>query len=161
MKRLPFTAVVAIAVGASFAPNVSADAPPDQYAPFNYQDRRITDQHTKLVWERAISTTPLTTTIDAYCLAPTRLPTVKELLTLVDETPSLTYDDVAQQNVKVHIDQNAFSYRQGYVRTDKPFCTQTLDSSAANRYVVDFGTGLAQMQGSTAPCYARCVHFVP
>ncbi len=154
MKRsLPFVTVVGL--GASLAFNVSADAPQGQYANFTYLDVRITDNFTHLVWDRAVSA-PLSdaTQIGQYCVAPTRLPTVKELLTLVDETPSLTYDSAAQKNVDVQIDLNAFPN----TKVDAPYCTQTFDTSSGLRFVVDFGNG--QASAAVKACRVRCVHYV-
>jgi hypothetical protein len=159
MKK-PLPAVVLVAVSATLALKVSADAPSTQYAPFNYTDPSIVDQQTHLAWDRRISS-PLTTSIqiETYCIAPSRLPTVKELLTLVDETPHLDYDQAQKKNVSVHIDRDAFPYSLGYMSVDAPFCTQTRDPTTSFRFVVDFATGGAL--ATAAACRVRCVQVLP
>ena len=74
---------------------VRADAPADQYLPFDSTDTTITDNFTKLTWSRtpyggAVPTA--VTYLDAAAVAcpassGTRVPTLKELLTLIDESP--------------------------------------------------------------------------
>jgi hypothetical protein len=148
------------AVASTIALTVSGQADPDQYANFTKDDARITDKYTHLVWERQDSPVIAdAATIDAYCAGNTRLPTVKELLTLFDETPTKTYDPNAQKTIYVHIDQDAFSNFIGYVSIDAPYCTQTKSPSGGGRFVVDFGTGTALP--NSAPCHVRCVRYAP
>ncbi len=159
-RRLPYLAVLAIS--GTCALRVSADAPTHQYKDFNYLDRRIIDLSTHLHWERAISAPLLEPQIDAYCVAPTRLPTVKELLTLFDEVPNVAYDSSKSPpgNVVAHIDLNAFPIdpMYGFMKVDVPFCTQTKNSGGL-RFTVDFGQG-GLTQPTAPPCRVRCVQYV-
>ena len=77
-------ATVPIVLALAVTP-VMADAPPDQYSPFVRTDNIIQDRFTGLTWQRAISgPSPHAA---ATCPIGYHLPTVKELLTLVDEEP--------------------------------------------------------------------------
>jgi hypothetical protein len=152
-KSLVFLAVVS--VGVSFAIPGQAIAPPDQYAFFTSGDVRITDNYTHLVWDRAGSAAySATNLIEGYCVWPSRLPTVKELLTLVDEEPNLRYDQTQGKNVTYYTDPEVFPD----IAVDAPYCTQTFVVGGANRFTVDFANGKAAADGRA--CHVRCVHYV-
>jgi hypothetical protein len=152
-KRLASLAVVA--VGVSFAVPGQAIAPQDQYAFFTSGDVRITDNYTHLVWDRS-SSPPFTdpNLIGSYCVWPSRLPTVKELLTIVDEDPNLRYDSAQGKNVTYYTDPEVFPD----IKVDAPYCTQTFLVGGTTRFTVDFANGKAAADGRA--CHVRCVHYV-
>jgi hypothetical protein len=80
MKRglARLVAVAAIAV----VPRAVADAPPGRYV---IDADTVKDTKTGLVWKRAVSSQPSLETATAFCVAPFRVPEIKELATLVDE----------------------------------------------------------------------------
>jgi hypothetical protein len=141
-----------------------ADAPGDQYTLFNASSQSITDNFTKLVWERQAPTQPMT--FDAaisYCAglsldgyAPWRVPSYKELLTLVDESPHLEYQ--AGALVTVAIDGNAFPPPTPVA----PYFYWTSSISPVDTttaYVVNFTDGVAHTTNfSQSSEYVRCVH---
>ena len=102
---LPSIALVGILLTAS----ARADAPATQYSPFDKTDTTIRDPHTRLVWQRyvpAVSSTAPIAAEEANCqkaMTPTyvgRLPTVKELLTLVDEDRHLEVGTSTQASLR-------------------------------------------------------------
>jgi len=131
------------------------DAPSDQYAAFNSQDPTITDNKTALVWERyaVVRTAGVAST---HCNGltlngvPARLPTVKELLTLVDEVPHDEFDGPRA------IDRNAFPGTP----ISAPFVT--LGGDSKHNWVVHFDTGSVEMLTSLpTPLAVRCVYAKP
>lgn len=97
---------------------VHASAPGDQYEFFTPTDETITDRKTKLVWQRRVEGGLVTfeqaglDCAEFYALpgqvdqGQWRLPTVKELMTLVDEQMYGTFE--GGQIVYRPIDRNAF-----------------------------------------------------
>jgi hypothetical protein len=87
----------------------SADAPSDQYDSFSPQASDITDHYARLDWQRIIapSMVPYPQAITA-CPFPQRLPTFRELLTLVDENPHDEWDQSSGTTSLRYIDKNAF-----------------------------------------------------
>jgi hypothetical protein len=153
MKRRSVT-TAALFITVAWSLSAAADAPtsgPDQqYADFASADTSITDQWTKLVWDRtALKTFALAS---ASCPAGLRVPTVKELLTLVDEAPHFDYD--VNKLVQKNIDQRAFSNTPGSF----PFWTSTPYQSNQH-WTVDFTTGETghTLDGDTR--FVRCVRF--
>jgi hypothetical protein len=157
-------AVLTIGVPAVAAPvNNEPGAPADQYETFTRTDLVVTDRKTRLVWARIVSrNVPFAQTADA-CLQRSelasvdrRLPTVKELLTLVDEFPHDKYDN--GQNLKRAIDRDAFDGGSFLTPTDKPYWTST-DAGLDRKWVVDFTTGevYAQTFKSGETAHVRCV----
>lgn len=112
----------------------------------------VTDNWTRLTWQRTSSSAPLAhADAVAYCaqLGAFRLPTLKELLTLVDPT-----------NFDPAIDYNAFpATPSGY------FCSSTPELPLSGNYLLasfDFGRSQTQslvgnLGGVGVPCYVRCV----
>lgn len=150
-----------VAAAASFvflSVTANADAPPDQYDTFGKTTVRIRDRWTLLRWDRFDVTMHTGTLADdeKFCQsapslgAPGRLPTVKELLTLVDETP---HDEVSTGTGKAEpraIDRNAFPATP----VDLPYATT---SGLPNEFwLVDFSTGVVTV-GTAVPHYVRCV----
>lgn len=140
-----------------------ADAPPDQYYFFSSGDPVIIDNYTGLIWERFPSST--TTSFDfasSHCQTLSlsaypsgwRVPSYKELLTLVDEHPHVEYS--GGQLVPHAIDPNAFP--QTLVET--PYWTSSIypDASQSKAYIVDFRDGQASYDLFGQPHHVRCVH---
>ena len=135
-----------------------ADAPPDQYDTFGKTTDHIRDRHTLLQWDRfdlTVRTTQLSDD-EKFCQAratlggPGRLPTVKELLTLVDETPHDEIADGGTASARA-IDRNAFPATpvdHDYASTD----------GKNGFWLVDFHSGVVTV-ASSAPTehYVRCV----
>jgi hypothetical protein len=139
----------------------TADAPrdPAQYEQFDRYSTEIEDHFTKLVWDRfGVLKDKKQSEGDFYCSATVfpgagRLPTVKELLTLVDEEPHEEHDSsVNPPKVFKTIDQGAFPDTP----TQKPYWTSTL---AANGQVftVNFATGKTELRSKDDLAYTRCV----
>ena len=160
-SRLRF-ATRGLVLGLLVALPVAADqppgAPPGQYDTFDSQARRIRDKKTGLVWERSVSPAPVDfATAQATCTGGTRLPTLKELLTLVDEQPHLDYDLTLNANVKKYIDPQAFGEE---TPIDAPYWTSSMNG-ASRVWTVDFGSGETHDEGTTFDAYVRCVRFQP
>ncbi len=158
MKRLPL-AIPILLLGVALAPAVSADAPvggPDQqYANFVRTDSIITDRWTKLQWERPVPARKTFDEAKAYCKAPMRLPSLKELLTLVDEEGHEFYDEDKLAVGRRYIDRLAFPNTPA-----EPFWTSSRKGSG-DYWTVDFATGETGFSASTTPRRVRCVHYVP
>jgi hypothetical protein len=119
-----------------------ADAPADQYEQFDRDSTSIKDAHTLLQWERRPAPTPF---------SGGRLPTVKELLTIVDEAPHDEY--VAPSVVSKFIDGLAFPDTP----VDRPYWTSS-PGEPGLVWAVDFGTGLmTPLSATTGQAYARCL----
>ncbi len=140
------------------------EAPADQYKTFGPLTDTIEDRYTNLVWQRVpvVIADRTYATADNTCRTLTlsgfnwRMPTIGELLTLVDEQPHLAHDSVLHIDTERFIDPNAFP--------DTPaehflvFSTDPL-----NRFwFVDFGTGMAGVESKpdvTRKYYVRCVKY--
>jgi hypothetical protein len=141
-----------------------ADAPPDQYGLFSSSTLTIFDNYTLLRWQRAAPTTQYDFNgASAYCQALSldgyvnwRVPSYKELMTLVDEHPHFEYDNGSL--VAHAIDPNAFP--QTAVQTF--YWTSSEVPQAVPPpiygYAVNFGDGTGQQAGLTQTLYVRCVH---
>ena len=153
MKHAFLLGAAAILLTSTF---VRADAPADQYAPFDSSDTTIVDNYTKLTWNRAVGGPGTFFSAQAMCGGGTRLPTVKELLTLVDESPH-DYELVDGSNPNRYIDGSAF--RQTPV--DEPFWTETIIAKSggvtSSVLAVSFGNGGAVPLNVSANAYFRCV----
>jgi hypothetical protein len=150
MKHRPL-AFVALAL---FALPVMADAPPDQYRPFVRTDPEVRDAQTGLIWLRA-PTQPVTFG-GALAACPTgivtyRLPTMKELLTIVDEEPHDEYENGAL--VPKAIDGNAFPSTPAVLFWSGS--SNAVDPTTA--WAVDFMTGVATLHPKTETHPVRCV----
>jgi hypothetical protein len=158
MKRSLFVRLTCFAAVALAAHVVSAAAPPGQYKRFDVNATTICDQETGLRWARAV--VPPTTFAGAQtaCAAPRRLPTAKELLTLVDEDRHS--EQRLGQEVNIAIDGAAFPDTP----VDRAFWTQTRTADLGILITVDFGSGETgtskEAPGSENERYARCVQFV-
>ena len=139
-----------------------ADAPPLQYLGFDHDAVEITDRQTTLVWARS-SVLKFTTPGDgrSFCdltVFPKmngRVPTVKELLTLVDEEPHVEYDSrYGPPFVQKSIDPLAFA--DSRTPTDKPYWTSTA-APGGKFWTVDFTTGKTEARTAPESLYVRCV----
>lgn len=149
MRTAPFAAIVLAAALAE------ANAPGDQYAVFNAAQTFIIDNKTSLEWQRFVSSQKVDHgTAQTACTNAGinyRLPTVRELLTLVDEDPDYTWDPDAQMQVPTHIDPNAFPGTPSDV-----FWTMSPGPIGIGSFkVVDFASG--ETSSLTSAAYVRCV----
>lgn len=141
----------------------SADAPKDQYDVFDSQNATIHDQYTRLEWERFPEQMPdgggkggeeTQAVMRQRCMflgADWRLPTVKELLTIVDEDPHRLYDDggIAYR----WIDRYAFP-----TAAPAPYWSSSrVTGPAGKAWAVDFSSGLPTIESPTAALHGRCV----
>jgi hypothetical protein len=143
-----------------------ADAPMSQYQQFDLTNQTIFDQFTRLKWERYASSS--TYTFDqaaAYCASGThgegttgwRVPSYKELLTIVDEAPHDEYENL-QINPKWY-DYNAFFGTP----VDAPYWSSSLapplnPADPPSAFSVDFGNGHGQRTLTRLASHVRCVH---
>jgi hypothetical protein len=138
-----------------------ADAPTDQYQFFFSGTLSIYDNYTKLRWERAPSTLKYsfqdaathcqTLSLDTY--VDWRVPSYKEILTLVDEHPHVEYENGGL--VPHAIDPNAFPG----TLVDQPYWTSSMypDPSQNYAYAVTFRDGEALQTQISTQLYVRCV----
>ena len=141
-----------VTLTAAFA--ARADAPLDQYLTFPPNDPTIIDRQTGLTWQRAPMGPMDVTAASTACAGVTlpgnwRLPTMKELLTIVDETPHKEHDDGGGEPER-YIDPNAF-----FGTPAAKFISADSDTSRA--WYVDFGTGGAGFDPLPLTYYVRCV----
>lgn len=162
MKQAVLRVAISSAAVLVVASIARADAPPGQYGLFNGTDVYILDSKTGLRWERFPTSTQMKF-VDAATHCSTlslgvfssgwRVPSYKELLTIVDEQPHLEYRGSAL--VSVAIDGNAFPQTP----VDNYFWTSSVfPQDSTFGYAVIFSTGQAfqNTQGNSA--YVRCVH---
>lgn len=129
---------------------VSADAPLTQYKAFTQRDTQIEDAFTKLKWDRNVfGPANHATATTVLCPGNNRLPTLKELLSLVDEDVHEEYEGT--QRVLKAIDQRAFPNTP----VDAPYWTSTEEGTSA--WTVDFRTGETQLALKTDTRRVRCV----
>jgi hypothetical protein len=135
--------------------------PDRQYEFFTVYDQMIQDRFTKLRWRRRVPTATASqkqAATDCATIPPAgswRLPTVKELLTIVDEDPNAEYDEKALKTLPKYIDKGVFPETP----TDAGFWTSTEDpSSTARVFTVDFGSGVVNSESKINTLgYYRCV----
>src|SRR5688572_14843597 len=140
-----------------FAVPAIANAPPDQYDQFDRFSTSIKDAFTKLEWERRPQTSGLAFNVASLrCTSGTvfsggRLPTVKELLTIVDEEPHEEYE--AGAVVTKMVDDLAFPDTP----VGLPYWTST-PAGAGKVWTVDFRTGaMTAADTATGSNHVRCV----
>ena len=168
MKARPaLRATLAASAVVVLATLARADAPGDQYNLFNGNSDIIQDVRTGLTWQREPSPTAVSFTDAAVvCQALSldtftsgwRVPSYKELLTLVDEAPHVEYE--GSMLVTKWIDGNAFL---GDARSPVSLGGYWTSSAYPGTppmyaYTVDFRSGISQAQYMTTPEYVRCVH---
>lgn len=145
-----FLSVVALA---AFSSKGMATAPADQYERFGPTSDVIVDTKTQLRWQRFVKDEGVTAA-NAVCVPPDgggffRLPTVKELQTLVDEVP--TVDGSTYR----YLDPNAFPASMSKVTL--PYWTSTNVGQTTQRFVVDFATGATRAAAPETSAFVRCV----
>jgi len=143
-----------------------ADAPPGQYDNFDGADIVITDAKTGLIWQRTVTTTTGFAGALASCsglslgsyTSQWRLPSYKELLTLVDESPHVEY--TTGTAVQIAIDGNAFPETPV---ASNPFYWSSSLAPGGDVFVVEFqqGRGSLLPLGSAPSANVRCVHDAP
>jgi hypothetical protein len=151
-----------------------ADAPwgsMGQYGHFDSADVVILDNNTGLSWQRQAysQTTPNFSGAATYCaslsLGPLtsgwRVPSYKELLTLVDESPHYEPDPNGMYVLK-YIDSHAFGLSiEGvtYTPVDASYWSSSLSPvDPSLGYVVDFKSGRTGFDRTGNGKYVRCVH---
>jgi hypothetical protein len=146
----------------AFALPVSADAPTSgadrQYEPFVDTDRQITDHFTRLVWERPNALNAAYPAAMDFAAAlqfcangGRRLPSAKELLTIVDEDPHFEYDAGKLALTQRMIDPRAF-----FGTPPEEFWTSSLLPSL-QRVTVHFGNGTTLAANENEARRVRCV----
>jgi hypothetical protein len=135
---------------------VFADAPSDQYSPYVRANLEIVDTKTLLSWRRSVvADLTFLEALDTKTSCPSgttyRIPTMKELLTLVDEQPHDEYEDGGL--VSRTIDRSAFPLTPaGEFWSSTRYAT---DASLA--WVIDFKTGAARLRNTTEKHFVRCL----
>jgi len=153
--------LAAVALAAAMVSLARADAPPDQYGLFSSASLTIVDNYTKLVWQRQATsgqykfqdaaTYCQTLSLDGY--VDWRVPSYKELLTLVDEHPHFEYGNGGL--VPHAIDPNAFPQ----TAVDNYYWTSSVFPEAPiYGYAVSFADGTGQQSLLSQQLYVRCVH---
>jgi uncharacterized protein DUF1566 len=138
-------------------PNPATSGLPNPASYTDNGDGTVTDDVTRLVWQKAVASTQAYAWCAAinYCATLTlagrtwRLPTRIELLSLVDFT-----------RTSPAIDTTAFPAVPGgkYHWTASPWVVSQLATKAQDAWIVNFYEGLASNAGDrAAPEYARCV----
>jgi Protein of unknown function (DUF1566) len=155
MKRIRFVPIVAVAI-AIVSPAL-AWGPADQYGTFGPDDDTIYDMYTGLTWQRASTAATLTQAdATATCAALTlegqtwRLPTMKELLSLVEDTPHTVYQN--GMDVSLDVDSNAF-----FDTASACFWTSSFAGTTSSAFEVSMADGQTTLGDPTSPCAARCV----
>jgi hypothetical protein len=138
---------------------VRANAPVWQYEIFGRNDTCIADHWTKLTWQRTWQSGATYTDAASTCaaLGPSwRVPSMKELLTLVDEQVHDEYE--AGQNVSKAIDANAFPHTPVAL----PFWTSSRVAGDATRaWSVSFSDGATSKTSLGVSLNVRCVQVTP
>ncbi len=135
----------------------AADAPSTQYAKFDQDSVTIKDTFTKLEWDRRSTINSTFGGATDYCAFLStlqmsgRLPSIKELLTILDEEPHLEYE--FGKNVTKMIDAPAFPGTP----IDLPYWSSTPATGTDMFWTLSFSTGLMAPQPKTAMANARCV----
>jgi hypothetical protein len=161
MRRTEITScLIAIAL---LTRAVRADAPLAQYKPFDASDRVIVDLFTGLEWDRSIEPTLRTAgASDTFCVnAGKRRPTVKELLSIVDEVRHK--EQVGGKAVELAVDGAAFGGRQFAV--DGWFWSSTLNKDNI-ALQVSIQSGAVRIpkpgqQPDELTARVRCVRYLP
>jgi hypothetical protein len=138
----------------------TADAPknPPQYDQFDQDTLAITDKFTTLQWDRRRVQQLNQANGQTYCNATVfpgqgRLPTVKELLTLVDEDPHEEYDTTFKPPIVLKsIDQGAFPNTP----TREAYWTST-PATDGSFWTVEFTAGRTKTLPPTTVLNVRCV----
>jgi hypothetical protein len=150
-----------------------ADAPggaSGQYGLFDATNVVIYDRNSRLWWQREAYSQVTFLGAANYCanlslgplMPPTgwRVPSVKELLTLVDESPHYEYENGTPQ--QKYIDSHAFGLSLSgvaFTPVDAPYWSSSLYATNSTKgYLVDFSTGQTATYSTGSGNYVRCVH---
>jgi len=137
---------LAVAVGAVMVPAYAASRCSPSARFVVVEGGLVRDTLTRLVWQRQASTTTMTyPNAQTFCSSNGfRVPTVKELFSLVDRraSPTLSIDPTAFPGTPA----NAFWTSTGY----QPSPTDAM-------WIVSFYNGESGSQQKTTPNYVRCV----
>lgn len=160
MKRRLLLPVTACATVLALAIPATASAPIGQYDTFNQNNVTITDNHTGLQWQRGSYASTSWDDANNYCrnlslaglgVGQWRLPSMKELLTLVDEAVETEF--VTNVGLVYYaIDRRAFPTTP----SGKFWAWPKLTNGEA--WSISFGTGEARTDLATTGNYVRCVH---
>ena len=133
-----------------------ADAPPFHYNSFDTNSTTIRDSKTRLTWQRPPTSTSAVkqtyAAAEAYCataLPSGRVPTVKELQTLVDEQPHVT------GGIRRYIDGNAFPADR--LSVSAPYWSSSKQRTDGTQYTVKFDTGETSTLGRDDQTVVLCV----
>jgi len=168
-RAVTIFAVGAALAGLAFGIFASADAPKEQYGVFDGTNPTVYDQQTHLEWQRwperwltpdggagdagsngTIRTSQGLATQRCAAFGPGwRLPTVKELQTLVDEEPHRLYD--AGAITYRWVDRNAFPETER-----EPYWTSSTTNDG-RIWTVHFGTGKPMAVQPSDTHFGRCV----
>jgi hypothetical protein len=163
-RRRRLGSALAVAGPLVVAAVARAGAPNDQYGLFAMNTPTINDLRTGLTWQRSVSTQTFNfNDAAAYCAALStaqpgltvgwRVPSYKELLTLVDEQPHTEYESLGL--VEKWIDPNAFLGTP----VSESFWTSSLYLPMFGfAYAVNFHTGTAAGEDMGHALFVRCVH---
>lgn len=157
-----------IAIVSLVAVPALAEAPKDQYLGFDRLATEIVDLNTQLTWSRAVPLDKVSyDSANGACATPPfngRLPTVKELLTLIDEQPHTENLVGSGEEVTKLIDANAFPgvLRAGVGASpvDRPYWTSTptTPNLAGPVWTLSFADGaMAPADRGLELHYYRCV----
>ncbi len=131
-------------------------APPDQYDLFDEFNETIKDKQTGLTWQRSVTTPMSLAAGQKYCSdyrAPEtgwRIPTAKELMTLVDEDVDFVF--VGNNTLEPRaIDDFAFP------NTPRSYFWSSTASSGGDAIVIDFRYGTTTALAASTAVYTRCV----
>ncbi len=154
-RALRLLAIPLVLVATLRGSPVLADAPADQYSPYVRADLDIVDTKTFLKWRRSVVldlTFVAATSTATSCPDPAyRLPTMKELLTLVDEQPHAEYEDGGL--VSRTIDKSAFPLTPAV----EFWSSSVYAADPSQAWVIDFRTGAASPRKKSEPHAVRCV----
>lgn len=135
-----------------------ADAPTGQYKPYLSTDPFVQDAATSLQWERDSSPTKAPLGASA-CSGRNprlnvnfRLPTLRELATLLDNQPRKTLYNGSSSDL--HIDQNAFP------RSNPDVYWTLTQAPNGEMFVIDFATGEIRTLPRNGTAFVRCVNPV-
>jgi hypothetical protein len=142
--------------------SVRADAPLEQYKTFGAGDRVIIDTQTNLEWDRKTSGRFSEAGARTACAASgqdpeRRLPTVKELLSIVDEVRHK--EQIGIEPVELAVDGAAFGGMMYAARGD--FWTSTQGGTGGFRLLVNIETGEVSTATMGTTASVRCVRYFP
>jgi hypothetical protein len=167
MSRGSFRRLVVAAGGVVVASVARADAPygsDSQYGTFDSLNTTITDNNTGLTWQRAARPDLVSFAgAQSYCAALVlgqttgwRVPSYKELLTLVDESPHPEYDGTT--DVYKAIDSHAFGFQYTPLTSPYYWSSSLFALVPGYAYAVDFRSGATLTLDASLGTLVRCVH---